>query len=54
MELTIKAKNRCIFCKKKIEIGENVCIYKTGIIIHQSPCKKKLDYLLKKDKENNV
>jgi len=54
MQLKLKAKNRCIFCKKKIKVGEEIGIYKTGVVIHAKSCKQELDRIIKEDEGKNV
>ena len=52
MQIKIKAKNICFYCKKKIKAGEEIGIYKSGLVIHAEPCKREFDKLKEADKKD--
>lgn len=52
MQIKMKAKNICFYCKKKIKPGDNIGIYESGLVIHIEPCKKEFDKLKEAHKKN--
>lgn len=47
MKISIKIKQRCLVCKDKLSVGEEICIQKDNTVIHKK-CIPRLKEIVEK------